>query len=102
MPERPTLTTARLVLRPLTVADAPDVQRLAGEREVASTTLNIPHPYEPGMTLVYASINTMPMLNWAIGSAYPFGVKATVPKRHGQSYSMASRSSGCTASMPHT
>jgi len=49
MPERPTLTTARLVLRPLTMADAPDVQRLAGEREVASTTLNIPHPYEPGM-----------------------------------------------------
>jgi RimJ/RimL family protein N-acetyltransferase len=49
MPERPTLTTARLVLRPFTVADAPDVQRLAGAREVASTTLNIPHPYEPGM-----------------------------------------------------
>jgi [ribosomal protein S5]-alanine N-acetyltransferase len=49
MLERPTLTTARLVLRPFTVADAPDVQRLAGERQVASTTLNIPHPYEPGM-----------------------------------------------------
>ena len=49
MPERPTLTTARLVLRPFTVADAPDVQRLAGAREVASTTLLIPHPYEPGM-----------------------------------------------------
>ena len=49
MQERPTLITARLVLRPLTLADAPDVHRLAGEREVASTTLNIPHPYEPGM-----------------------------------------------------
>ena len=49
MQERPTLSTARLVLRPLTMADAPDVQRLAGEREVASTTLRIPHPYEPGM-----------------------------------------------------
>jgi len=49
MPERPTLTTARLVLRPLTLADAPEVHRLAGAREVASTTLNIPHPYEPGM-----------------------------------------------------
>ena len=49
MRERPTLTTVRLVLRPLTMADAPDVQRLAGEREVAATTLRIPHPYEPGM-----------------------------------------------------
>jgi len=49
MQERPTLETVRLVLRPFTVADAPDVQRLAGEREVASTTLNIPHPYEAGM-----------------------------------------------------
>src|SRR5262245_13405706 len=49
MPEHPTLTTARLVLRPLMMADAPDVQRLAGAREVASTTLRIPHPYEPGM-----------------------------------------------------
>ena len=49
MPERPTLTTARLVLRPFTVADALDVQQLAGAREVASTTLLIPHPYEPGM-----------------------------------------------------
>ena len=49
MPERPTLPTARLVLRPFTKADAPDVQRLAGEREVASTTLHIPHPYTIGM-----------------------------------------------------
>ena len=49
MQERPTLHTARLVLRPFTVADTPDVQRLAGEREIASTTLNIPHPYTEGM-----------------------------------------------------
>jgi RimJ/RimL family protein N-acetyltransferase len=31
------------------LTDAPDVQRLAGAREVASTTLNIPHPYTDGM-----------------------------------------------------
>jgi ribosomal-protein-alanine N-acetyltransferase len=49
MKERPTLETARLILRPFVLADAPDVRRLAGEREVASTTRNIPHPYEDGM-----------------------------------------------------
>ncbi len=49
MKERPTLETARLLLRPFTVADAPEVQRLAGDRDIASTTLNVPHPYEDGM-----------------------------------------------------
>ncbi len=49
MQERPTISTTRLVLRPFTLADAPEVQRLAGERDVASTTLHIPHPYEDGM-----------------------------------------------------
>jgi|SRR5882672_11216998 len=49
MKERPTLETTRLILRPFTVADAPDVQRLAGDREIASTTLNVPHPYADGM-----------------------------------------------------
>ncbi len=45
----PTLVTDRLLLRPFTLADAPEVQRLAGNREVASTTLRIPHPYKDGM-----------------------------------------------------
>jgi RimJ/RimL family protein N-acetyltransferase len=40
-----TLETARLVLRPLSSADAPEVARLAGRREIADTTLSIPHPY---------------------------------------------------------
>lgn len=34
----PTLTTPRLLLRAFTFEDAPEVQRLTGEREVASTT----------------------------------------------------------------
>jgi RimJ/RimL family protein N-acetyltransferase len=41
----PTLTTARLVLRPFAPADAAEVQRLAGAREIAATTLTVPHPY---------------------------------------------------------
>ncbi|MCP4539423.1 MAG: GNAT family N-acetyltransferase [Chloroflexi bacterium] len=49
MTGQPELRTERLLLRPFAVADAPVVQQLAGNREIASTTLNIPHPYEVGM-----------------------------------------------------
>ncbi len=48
-PEMPMLTTARLCLRPFTLADAPEVQRLAGAREIAAMTLRIPHPYPDGV-----------------------------------------------------
>jgi ribosomal-protein-alanine N-acetyltransferase len=46
---RPTLETVRLILRPFALSDAAEVQRLAGAREVAATTLTMPHPYEDGM-----------------------------------------------------
>jgi [ribosomal protein S5]-alanine N-acetyltransferase len=46
---QPLLQTSRLLLRPFTSADAANVARLAGAREIASTTLNIPHPYELSM-----------------------------------------------------
>jgi RimJ/RimL family protein N-acetyltransferase len=49
MEQRPTLETQRLVLRPFELADAGDVQRLAGDRAVADTTLTVPHPYGDGM-----------------------------------------------------
>lgn len=42
---RPTLHTARLLLRPFTRADAPRVQLYAGAREIAEMTGHIPHPY---------------------------------------------------------
>ncbi len=45
----PMLTTERLRLRPFTLLDAPEIQRLAGAREVAQGTLRIPHPYPDGL-----------------------------------------------------
>jgi ribosomal-protein-alanine N-acetyltransferase len=44
----PTLETDRLLLRPFTLADAPEVRRLCGAREVYEGTLSIPHPYTQG------------------------------------------------------
>ncbi|MHC4954675.1 MAG: GNAT family N-acetyltransferase [Planctomycetota bacterium] len=41
-----TLETQRLILRRFTLDDAPEVAKLAGAREIASTTVNIPHPYD--------------------------------------------------------
>lgn len=49
MDKNPSLTTQRLNLRLFTLDDAPAVQRLVGDREIALNTANIPHPYEDGM-----------------------------------------------------
>jgi [ribosomal protein S5]-alanine N-acetyltransferase len=42
----PTLRTARLLLGSFSPEDATELQRLAGAREIADTTVSIPHPYE--------------------------------------------------------
>jgi [ribosomal protein S5]-alanine N-acetyltransferase len=42
---RPTLETPRLRLRPYSEADIAELVPLVGTREVAATTLRIPHPY---------------------------------------------------------
>jgi ribosomal-protein-alanine N-acetyltransferase len=49
MAELPRIMTARLLLRPFSLADAAEVQRLAGDRDIASTTASIPLPYEDGV-----------------------------------------------------
>lgn len=44
----PILKTDRLLLRGFTLDDSSSVQKLAGEKEIADTTLLIPHPYPDG------------------------------------------------------
>lgn len=45
----PTLETKRLILRPFHLDDAQEVQRQAGNPNVAATTATIPHPYLDGV-----------------------------------------------------
>ena len=49
MNQQPILETERLLLRPFSLSDAADVQRLAGDFAIADTTQTIPHPYEGGV-----------------------------------------------------
>ena len=71
MNPQPTLETPRLLLRPFRLEDAPQVQRLAGAREVAANTLNIPHPYEDGMAEGFIE-NTI--RSWANGGDSTFAI----------------------------
>ncbi len=48
MMEQPILHTERLILRPFHREDGLRVEELAGKKEVADTTLTIPHPYPAG------------------------------------------------------
>jgi RimJ/RimL family protein N-acetyltransferase len=45
VPGTPSLRTGRLLLGRFEADDAAELQRLAGAREIADTTLSIPHPY---------------------------------------------------------
>ena len=55
----PTLETERLRLRPFFEADGPEVRRLGGDRRIADTTVNIPHPHEPGMAEAWISTHRL-------------------------------------------
>ena len=58
-------------MRPFSPADAGEVQRLAGRREVSETTLNIPHPYRDGMAEKWISSNA---IGWSDGSSITYAI----------------------------
>ena len=71
MPDQPTLTTARLTLRPFIADDAFDIERLAGVHEIADTTLTIPHPYPHGAAAEWILTHAPA---WEKGTAATFAV----------------------------
>ena len=70
--EIPVLETERLILRPFVAADAPTVEELAGDPEVAGPTLNIPHPYPAGLAAEWIASHPG---NAARGEVYTFGIE---------------------------
>ena len=69
--EQPTLDTDRLTLRRLVADDAFDVERLAGMREIADTTLNIPHPYPHGGAAAWIGLHESA---WKEGTSATFAI----------------------------
>ena len=71
MHPQPTLSTERLTLRPFVADDAFDIERLAGVREIADTTLTIPHPYPHGAAAEWIRTHAPA---WEKGTAATFAV----------------------------
>ena len=65
------IATERLRLRPFCLYDAPEIQRLAGAREIADTTAAVPHPYEDGMAETWISSHDQELRR---GSAFHWAV----------------------------
>lgn len=78
MGHTPTLHTPRLVLGAFTPADAADLHQLAGNRDIADTTLSIPHPYDLDHALAWISQQRRELVR---GRAANFAVRLTDDSR---------------------
>lgn len=70
-PIYPTIKTERLILRKFELSDASEVQRMAGDRDVARNTLNMPHPYTDGLAEQWISTHEK---DYSDGKAIVFAV----------------------------
>ena len=66
------LDTAQLRLRPFAPGDAPEVERMAGERRVSEMTLNIPYPYPVGLAAQWIASHAPAASE---GSLYTFAIE---------------------------
>lgn len=67
----PILKTDRLILRLFTLEDAPDVQGFVSNRDIASNTSAIPHPYEDGLAEEWISTHKAELIE---GTAIHFAI----------------------------
>ncbi|HEY5674530.1 MAG TPA: GNAT family N-acetyltransferase [Malonomonas sp.] len=75
---QPSLQTERLRLRPFIADDAEMLVKLAGTREIADTTISVPHPYTP--TAAKSWIVGLPHL-YRTGSAIHFVISLLETKQ---------------------
>lgn len=71
---RKVMITERLTLRQLELHDAEAIEVLAGDKDVADTTLNIPHPYPTGSATMFIKARHEAS---ARGDGYSFAVTLT-------------------------
>lgn len=71
MKKRKILKTERLILRPFKSSDARSVQLKAGKKEIAKTTLNIPHPYPNGAAEEWIASHR---LKFESGESIPYAI----------------------------
>lgn len=72
MLSQPTLETNRLILRPLIPGDASAIKKAASVREIADTTISIPHPYPDGEAERYISKK---IAGFAAGHSVTFAIE---------------------------
>ncbi|MBE9103236.1 GNAT family N-acetyltransferase [Vacuolonema iberomarrocanum] len=66
------LETTRLILRPLSLRDAPSIQAVASDRTIADTMISIPHPYPDGEAERYICKQ---LSEYEAGHAFPFVIE---------------------------